>query len=275
MNANRAAQAMAEPAPLRTISVVLPVFSETESIREIVGWLTNYLGSRLCEIIIIVSPRSQPMTWEVVRELSRRDARIHAFEQQNNPGLGHAVREGFARVQGDIVLCMDSDGEMEIETIPRMLAQMDGSQCDMVVASRWLRGGGFSGYSPFKYVLNWGFQQLFRLLFRTPLHDLTYGFKLVRAEFVRDVAWEGTLHEIACETTLRPLRMGARVAEVPSRWTARVHGTSKNTFMRNFRYVGMALRLLRDSRPAPATTPVRAVRTHRGRGPISISKGES
>ena len=47
-----------------------------------------------------------------------------------------------------------------------------------------LKGGGFVGYSRFKRVLNWGFQQLFRLLFATRLSDLTYGFKVFRAEVV-------------------------------------------------------------------------------------------
>ena len=119
----------------------------------------------------------------------------------------------------------------------------------LVVASRWIKGGGFSGYSPVKYWLNWGFQQIFRILFRTSIHDLTYGFKLMRAELAHGIAWEGTLHEIACETTLKPVRTGAKVAEVPSKWTARTQGQSKNTFMRNFRYVGTAWRILVSGRP--------------------------
>ncbi|HJZ87732.1 MAG TPA: glycosyltransferase family 2 protein [Polyangia bacterium] len=231
------------------ISVVLPVYSETETVREIVGWLKHNLGSRLEEIVIIISPKSQKPSYDVCAALTREDPRVRMFEQQRNPGLGHAVREGLAHAKGEVILCMDSDGEMDIETVPRLVAEMERGNFDMVVASRWAKGGGFSKYNRFKYVLNWGFQQIFRVLYRTRIHDLTYGFKLIRARFVRGVPWQGTLHEIACETTLRPLRMGARTSEVPTRWTARVEGQSKNTFMRNFRYVGMALRVL-FQRPA-------------------------
>jgi dolichol-phosphate mannosyltransferase len=226
------------------MSVILPVYAETDSLRQIVAWLGQNLGPRLLEIIVIVSPRSGPPTVEVCQALTQADPRVRVYEQENNPGLGHAVREGLARAQGDYVLSMDSDGEMEIETIPRMIATLEQGSYDMVIASRWAKGGGFAGYSRFKFVLNWGFQQLFRALYWTRLSDLTYGFKLARAEVVRDLPWEGTMHEIACETTLRPLRRGARVAEVPSRWTARAHGQSKNTFMRNFRYVRTAVRVL-------------------------------
>jgi hypothetical protein len=127
-----------------------------------------------------------------------------------------------------------------------------------VVASRWLPGGGFTGYSRIKKILNWGFQQLFRLLFFTRIHDLTYGFKLMRGELARGIVWEGSLHEIACETTLKPIRLGVPVSEVPTRWTARTQGASKNTFLRNFRYVGMALRILTRGVPL-RSEPVAAV----------------
>src|SRR5579884_1420895 len=153
-----------DPADYR-ISVVLPVYSETDSVRQIVHWLQKELAARLHEIVIIYSPRSSAESRQVCDELVKEDPRVRMYEQQNNPGLGNAVREGIARTTGNLVLSMDSDGEMEIETIPRMLAKMETGQWDQVCASRWAKGGGFSGYSKFKKILNWGFQQIFRVLF--------------------------------------------------------------------------------------------------------------
>lgn len=233
------------------ISVVLPVYSETDSVRQVVQWLTDHLAERLKEIVIVLSPRSKEASQAVCRELHSADPRIQLHIQQINPGLGNAVREGLALTRGDVVLLMDSDGEMEIETIPRMIGTMLQDNCGLVVASRWIAGGGFSGYSPVKYGLNWVFQQVFRVLLRTRIHDLTYGFKLIRAELAHGIAWEGTLHEIACETTLKPIRLGVRVAEVASIWTARTQGVSKNSFLRNFRYVATALKVLCLGVPAP------------------------
>jgi glycosyltransferase involved in cell wall biosynthesis len=230
------------PADYR-LSIVLPVYSETETVRRIVNWFRDNLGDMLAEIIIVVSPRSQTASQAICKELAASDDRIRVHEQENNPGLGHAVREGLALTTGNLVLMMDSDGEMEIETVARMFAEMAGGNHAAVFASRWSRGGGFSGYSKLKYCLNWGFQHIFRLLFWTPIRDLTYGFKLLRGELARGIRLDGTLHEIACETTLKPIRLGARVTQVPTRWTARTEGASKNTFWRNFRYVAMALRI--------------------------------
>ena len=160
---------------------------------------------------------------------------------------------------------IDSDGEMEIETVPRMLVEMaaGGSRSRGGVALA-CPAAGFVGYSRLKYYLNWCFQQLFRWLFWTPLHDLTYGFKLIRAELVHGIDWQGTLHEIACETTLKPVRLGVSVAEVPSKWTARTQGVSKNTFWRNFRYVSgtAAVRGVSRSRDACPVTSAFSERLH-------------
>ena len=226
------------------ISVVLPVFSETGTIREVIRGLKEILGERLLEIIIVVSPRSGPDSRAVCEEQVKADPRIRMRMQQVNPGLGHGVREGYAATKGNWVLNIDSDGEMEIETVRRMLEKMDTGSYDLVLASRWMKGGGFSGYSRLKYGLNFIFQQVFRILFFTRVNDLTYGFKMMRGELARGIRWEGALHEIACETTMKPIKLGARACAVPSQWTARTSGESKNTFWRTFRYVGMALRIL-------------------------------
>jgi dolichol-phosphate mannosyltransferase len=241
------------------LSVVMPVYSETESVRGIVEWLVDQLGACLHEVILVLSPYSDDSSRGMCDRLARVDARVRIHVQRHNPGLGRAVREGIEQTRGDLVLLMDSDGEMEKETILPMLAEMNTGRHGLVIASRWCSGGGFVGYSPTKLVLNWCFQCLFRILFWTRLHDLTYGFKLMRGGVARGIAWEGTMHEIACETTLKPVWLGVSATEVPSRWTKRSQGQTKNTFVRNFRYLAMALRILVwggatrrcDSNPAP------------------------
>jgi hypothetical protein len=107
-----------------------------------------------------------------------------------------------------------------------------------------MKGGGFVGYSRLKYWLNWAFQQLFRHIYWTKSHDLTYGYKLLRAELVHGVVWTSVMSEIGCETTLKPMWLGVPVTEVPTIWRARTQGRSTNKFLRNFRYLGMALRIL-------------------------------
>ena len=231
------------------ISVILPVLSETSTVQELVEWLLEAIAPELEEIIIILSPSSDARSADLCHDLADRHDEVWLHLQEHNPGLGNAVREGYAQARGNLVLNIDSDGEMEKETVPRLIDEMAAGGYEFVAASRWLPGGGFSGYDNTKYVLNWGFQQVFRALFRTDLHDLTYGFKLMRTELVKDIGWRGVFHEIGVETTLKPVRLGASVSEVPTRWTQRVEGATKNTSLKTLRYVGMAVRILFEPPP--------------------------
>lgn len=226
------------------VSVVTPVLNEVESLRGLHRDLEGLLGDSLLEFIIVHSPRSSAETRETCRTLAELDPRVRVIEQRENPGVGRAFREGYAIATGDPILSVDSDGEMEADAVPQMLTKMIEGNHALVVGSRWAPGGGFVGYSRLKKPLNWMFQQLFRLLFHTKIHDLTYGFKLTRAAIVRAIKWEATLHEIGCETTLKPIRLGVSVAEVPTTWTARAEGRSSNRFSSNFRYVKTAIHIL-------------------------------
>jgi dolichol-phosphate mannosyltransferase len=145
---------------------------------------------------------------------------------------------------GNYVALMAADLETEPAAVDRMVDKILETGCDGVIANRWLPGGGFTNYDPLKYVLNWIFQKMFRIAFWTKLGDLTFGFKILSKEIAEKITWEGTLHEICIETTVKPIKYGYRIEQVPSVWIGRKEGTSVNTFFKNFRYVKMAIHTL-------------------------------
>jgi dolichol-phosphate mannosyltransferase len=140
---------------------------------------------------------------------------------------------------------MSSDLETNPNDVAALVRKAEETGADIVCASRWLSGGGFSGYSPLKFVLNYGYNLLFRSLYGTSIHDITFGYKLIRSDVLRRVKWEYGTHEFCAELLLRPLRLGYTAAEIPTRWVKRPEGDSKMTFMRNFRFVSAAWRILR------------------------------
>lgn len=226
------------------ISVVLLVYAEKHTITAIAARLGELLGESLHEVTLLVAAAAPAETLEICRAAAARLPRTRLSMQRENPGAGLAVRQGIAEASGTHILLMDSDGEMDVETVPRMVAALAQHGADMVVASRWAAGGGAVGYDPVKYVLNRGYQLLFRVLFRTRIHDLTLGFKLARADVMKSLPWTSRFHGIGCETTLRVLRAGFSVVEVPTVWRKRAEGASSNRFWRNLGYVAMALAIL-------------------------------
>ena len=133
---------------LERISVILPVFGEGDSVLEVVGGLHALVADRLKEIILIVSPFSPKTTFSICEEVVSRYPSARISVQKENPGLGFAIRQGIAEAGGEYILMMDSDGEMDVSTVPTMLAVLRERKADLVVGSRWIGGGGAEGYAP-------------------------------------------------------------------------------------------------------------------------------
>jgi dolichol-phosphate mannosyltransferase len=226
------------------LSVIMPVYSETESVPRVIDDVLNVAPQHIIEIILIVSPRSSPECFRVCGEAEKQRTLVKMVTQSRLPGFGQAYQEAFPLVRGDYVLMLDADGEFDLSAVPRMIEACE-SGADVAAGSRWMEGGRFEGYDAVHLVANRLFQSFLRLCFSTRLHDLTFGFKMLSAQVVRTIPWEGKGYELAMETTIKPLAYGFRVVEVPAIWRKRREGQSKNTNLvgRMKKYLPLALRI--------------------------------
>ena len=225
------------------VSVLMAVYSETDLLVESVERVRAALGADLHEIVIIFHPRSSAECVAVCERLAASDASIRLLRQGPNSGIGWAYREAIPHITGTHALIMSSDLETDPDDAGRLVARARETGADIVCASRWLPGGGFQGYSPLKLVLNLGYNWIFRTLYGLEIHDITFGYKLVRAELLRTIRWECGRHQFCAELLLKPARLGYRAAEIPTRWVRRTAGTSRNNLWRDLRFATTALRI--------------------------------
>lgn len=227
-----------------SLSIVIPVFSETNSLRKTVDDVKRQVDpAELKEILLIVAPESSPECFSVCHDLAEDDPRVQVLIQERMPGVGLALRQGIACATGTHIVLMASDGETDPAALPHMVERVKATGCAIVAANRWAGDGGFSGYGPVKRELNRIFQWLVRLLFATPLHDLTYAFRLMDARLAKSIRWESDGHAFALEALLKPLRLGVHIEEVPTKWVKRTEGESKSTFFSYGRFLLMALKV--------------------------------
>ncbi len=241
------------------VSFIVTVLNETDSLRKTVDTIFACAAGHVQEILIVIAPRTTAASRTVIRELGETYAGYVRVHEQRLPFLGGALREGFAEARGEFVMLMASDLETDPALVPRFIAVMETGAWDIVAASRWLEGGGFEGYSRLKLALNFLFQRLFRVLYRTNLTDLTYAYRLYRRSALEGIVWEELRHPFLLECLLKPLRRGARVTELPCTWRARGEGQSANTLLQTFRYLRTAVKtrfvpVSRFSRPARPDT---------------------
>ena len=225
------------------LSIVISVYSETFSLVETVDRLIAKNRDYIYELILVVSPMSSKKCIDICNLLMKNNNLIKIHIQKNNPGLGFALREGMTLAEGTHIAIMSSDLETEPEAIDRMVKKIEETNCDLVVGNRWLNGGGFQDYDHIKLILNYLFQSIFKLIYNTSIGDITYGFKIISKNLESKINWESSLHEICIETTIKPLINNAKIEQIPTIWIGRKEGYSKNSFMKNFRYLSLALKV--------------------------------
>jgi glycosyltransferase involved in cell wall biosynthesis len=224
-----------------TVTAILPVTDETTSLRKTVEVLLAENRREISEILIVACQRTTAAALAVANELGREHSGLIQIRMQQRAFLGGAIRDAFEWASGSHVLMMASDLETDPATVKELIAKAKDGY-DIVTATRWKSESGFRGYSPLKRLLNGIFQMMFRVLYGTTLSDLTYGFRIFKREWVKTIAWEELRHPFLLETVLKPLRLGARVVEIPSVWRARTEGESHNPFWGNFVYFRVAVK---------------------------------
>jgi dolichol-phosphate mannosyltransferase len=231
------------------VSVILPAFQEKESISPMLRALDG-LGLP-CVEIIVADDHSPDGTEGAALETAKTMRTPVRVEQ--NPGvrgLAPSVVHGFSRASGNILVCMDADGQHRPEDLPGLLAEFDRDPAlSMVIGSRHVPGGGFTEkWNLFRVMCSDGAAFAARLALGIPLRDPMSGFFAIRRDAFDRVksclSPEG--FKIMLELAfLLSLTGRDKVLEHPITFAMRKQGRSKLSGRVIGQYLAMLLRFVR------------------------------
>jgi hypothetical protein len=233
-----------------SVSVILPVTDETFSLNQTVDIISTSCGDTIKEFIVVIYKKTTTESKQVIQQLQEQLGNKIIVHTQKLPFLGGAIREAFEICSGTHVIMMASDLETDPNLVRTLIEEEKKNPKMIVTATRWAKGGDFEGYNPLKLVFNYVFQKFFSLLYGVNLTDMTYGYRIFPTSLVQSINWEELRHPFLFETILKPLRLGVEVKEIPGVWSARKEGESQNTFLRNFEYfpIGLKVRFTKKSK---------------------------
>lgn len=224
-------------------SVILPVMNETYSLQQTIEVIERDCASDVKEYLIVVCNRTKKESLDVCENLKTELGERVKVHFQTLPFIGGAIREAFELATGSHTILMASDLETPPEVVKTMIELCKEEPNRIVTASRWIKGGKFYGYDPLKKFLNFIFQRIFSLLYFVNLTDMTYAYRIFPTKLVQSICWEELKHPFLLETIVKPLRLGFKVKEIPAVWRARTEGESQNTFLGNFVYFRIGLKV--------------------------------
>jgi dolichol-phosphate mannosyltransferase len=211
-----------------TTSVVVPCHNESQTLPRLVENLLDAYDDYIVELVI-VDDSSTDDTADVARALAAKEPRIKLVQRSHDPGVGGALRAGYATASGRYVLSLDCDFAQIIPELRDLFdAVMDGR--DGAIGSRFSHESILVNYPLPKIVANRGFHLLLRLLVRRPIHDISNNLRLYRDDLVRELDIRENGFAANAEIGLQPILAGRDIQEVPVSWINRTPDMGTSTF---------------------------------------------
>jgi dolichol-phosphate mannosyltransferase len=228
--------------------MIVPTYNEIENLEPLV---TQLLALQCGLGVIVVDDNSPDGTGAVADRLAAEHPEVRVIHRPGKMGLGTAYRAGFNlafELGVPLVMTMDADFSHPPKYIPDMIAKVQ-SGYDLVIGSRYVRGGGAVGCTAWRVLLS-RFANLFaKTMLGLSALDCTAGFRCYRREALQAIDLDSILsqgYSYLMEMLYRVQRAGYCVGEVPIVFVNRQHGVSKISRNEIARAMGTVVRLARE-----------------------------
>ena len=210
------------------LSIVVPVYNERATIRQIIArlWALD-----VPKEILVVDDGSRDGTRDELARLAEIPS-LRLFLKAKNEGKGAALRCGFEHARGDIVLVQDADLEYDPRDIPRLLQPILAGDADVVYGSRFLEAR-HRGSSHFHRFGNRLLTTASNLTTGLRLTDMETCYKVFRREVLQDLTLRQNRFGFEPEITAKVAHRRLRVAELPVRYRARDWDAGKKIGLRD------------------------------------------
>jgi dolichol-phosphate mannosyltransferase len=221
---------VSDPTPTgrERILVIIPTYNESENIERIVSRTRNAVPQA---DILIADDNSPDGTGKIADALAAADDHVHVMHRLGKEGLGAAYLAGFEwgiNAGYDLLVEMDADGSHQPEQLSRLLDAI--SDADLVLGSRWVRGGEVVNWPRSREILSRGGNLWTRIALGIPLKDATGGYRVFRRQTLLGLGLDNVSSAGYCfqvDLAWRALKAGYRVVEVPITFIEREFGDSK------------------------------------------------
>jgi glycosyltransferase involved in cell wall biosynthesis len=206
------------------VSVVVPVYNEARTIREVVQNVRSVKVEGVVFELVVVDDGSTDETGSICQSLGQE---IDVYERQTNQGKGAALRKAISLASGEIILIQDADLEYDPTEYPRLLAPILSGRADVVIGSR------FAGSDAHRVVYFWHMvgnrflTLLSNVMSDLNLTDMECGYKVFRADVLKRIQITENRFGFEPEIVAKVAKQRCRIYEVGVSYYGRTYAEGK------------------------------------------------
>ena len=204
------------------LSIVIPLFNESDSLNELVDWITDVMQRNAISYeLLFIDDGSTDDSWLTLTRLCASSPQIRALRFTKNFGKSQALHAGFKLAQGKLVATMDADLQDSPEELPEMIQLLESEQLDLISGWKRKRYDNLLTKNLPSRLFNWAARKSSNI----QLHDFNCGLKVYRSEVVKAIDVKGEMHRYI--PVLAASAGFTKIGEKPVAHQARKYGMTK------------------------------------------------
>ena len=213
------------------LSIIIPVFNEKKTLKEIVRRVLAVGLPGVKKEIIIIDDRSTDGTGKTLEKIKKEHPEFKIYYHQKNQGKGAAVGTGLKYATGDYILIQDADLEYDPRDISHLLKPIQDGKAKVVYGSRFT--GEHRNMFFWHMMGNKLLTLVTNLLYNTTLSDMEVCYKLFTRQALKGIKLREDRWGFDPEITAKILKKGIRIYEVPISYTGREFSEGKKIFWKD------------------------------------------
>jgi len=234
------------------VSIIIPTYNESQNILKILKSIGEILPPKILTEAIVVDDNSPDGTGKIVENYLKNFKRVTGYtidviHRTAKKGLSSAILHGIQQAKGDTIVVMDSDFSHPPQIIPRMLETLRKYRCDIVVASRYVKGGKINGWPLKRKLLSKIATVIAKKGLGVSENDPMSGFFAFKRPIIKGLKFDAIGFKMLLEILVKT--KGATVKEIPYTFSNRKFGSSKVTLSTAYEYAKSVRKLYQYGKP--------------------------
>jgi glycosyltransferase involved in cell wall biosynthesis len=228
--------------PHYSLSIIIPMINEINSLKKTIEIIDKIKCKKEYNIIISKKLTSKNTLLEL-NKLKKKYSNLFVYIQKKK-FVGGAVAKGIEKSKYTYIAIMAADMETNPCDLKKMVQISKHNLNKIITGDRWLNKNSFKKYSFIKLILNFLAQKIISQFYKVNIKDFTFAYRIYPKKALSKIVIDELRHGFALELILKPIKLGYKVINFPTKWRARTEGNPTSSLLTYYSFLKVLIKNL-------------------------------